>query len=112
MKTWIINSASIDDDELGQPRLCVGVTTAEWIRASGDEETPGNATTFVWVVLWENQLIEIGFRPHAAVTENECLAQVPVLLRFVRQYLEVARLTGEALDPALLLGANLTPATT
>jgi hypothetical protein len=101
-KTWVINSASIDSDEVGQKQLVVGLTTEEWVRISGDQERPGDATTFVWIVLSTiGGLMQIGFRPHDHVTEQECLDQVRVLLAMVRPF----DVDGE--DPKRLLGRKL-----
>jgi hypothetical protein len=99
-KTWVINDAHIDVDAIDQERLVVGLTTEEWIRVSGDEDRPGDATTFVWVVLSRDQLLQIGFRPHSHVTEQECLDQVRVLLAIVRPW------SGTD-DPKTLLGRKL-----
>lgn len=88
MKTWVVNDAHVVTDTLDQEQLVVGVTTREWIAISGDDERPGDATTFVWVVMSRKtgNLLNIGFRPHSHVTEQECLDQVRVLLAIVRPF--------------------------
>lgn len=87
MKTWLVNVADVVEDVLGQQQLVVGLTTQEWVVISGDEDRPGDATTFVWAVLdRNNHLVEIGFRPHTHVTEQECIDQVRTLLAMVRPF--------------------------
>ena len=100
-KTWIINDAHVNTDELGQKQLVVGLTTEEWIRISGDEDRPGDATTFVWVVLDEaDHLVEIGLRPHDHVSEEECLEAARVLLWVIRPL-------DRSVEPRTLLGQQL-----
>jgi hypothetical protein len=101
MKTWVINDARFDFDSVGQKQLVVGLTTSEWIRISGDEARPGDATTFVWIVLDEDdRLLEIGLRPHDHVSEEECLEAVRVLLWVVRP-------VDRSAEPHTLLGQRL-----
>ena len=100
-KTWVVNDAHFVEDTIGQRQLVVGLSTKEWIAISGDEDRPGDATTFVWIVLNKNdQLVEIGFRPHTHVTEQECLDHVRLLLAIVRPF-------GADEDPKRLLGRTL-----
>ncbi len=88
MKTWGVNDAHVVTDSLDQEQVVVGLSTREWIALSGDQERPGDATTFVRVVMSRKSgaLLQVGFRPHSHVTEQECLDQVRVLLAIVRPF--------------------------
>lgn len=80
MKTWIINWAHVDTD-----KLVAGVTTKEWIHASGDDEKPADATTFMGVVL----------TPKTGQ------------LHIVRSHLDAELGKGSAIDVAALVGRTL-----